>query len=573
MLNIGKSNISAISILILLFFAPLLSSGKTLYVSENNNPELTKSDDDSILVFKSIEAATSMLKSGDTLILSDGIYRESIILPNQIWDESKATRIIAEHVDKVVIKGSDIVKGWKRLNDTTYYIDNWKYNSQQVFVDGEALQQIGGVIFGGYPSDSSHKFHSYFPKSSIWPARIKHSRGQLPTKSFYYNLGNQVLMINPGISNAISSHTVEVSTRPHLVYGKNSHGVQIVNIKFQHSNTSDNSRAGAITLRGTNILLNNISITWTDSVGLNLSGANNKVINSKMNFCGQLGMKVRGKNVLIKGNETSRNNTRGFNKWWEAGGAKFVGENGLQDSLVSDHLAAFNHGDGIWIDWGNRNVEIKHSTAAYNEGFGIHYEASQNGFIHHNIAFSNNQRGIYAPHSSGNFISNNLVAFNKLAGIIIIDEQRRDPKNVLDLEPRNNSVFANVIAWNGPNRPTLIIPDPKLGTKSDHNLYISDSGDAKFATDWPSRLSVKSTDNFDAWRRKTEFDRHSTIVAATPDPIITAAISRRSLVIDWSTLINITKKYRIKFPDEELKNIYRTGEHDPVLFPGPFEAL
>lgn len=545
--------------------AACTATAKTIYVDAT-----ARSDGNGTLSapYRTLTAAVSALMPGDTLLIGDGVYRESILLPERKWSEQLKTTIAARHPGKVLIKGSDILGAVEPSRDGTYSVGNWPHNSQQVFVDGKPLQQIEGTVFDGYPEDPRHEFHAYFPKSSIWPGRVESSGGSLPDNSFYYDAKKRILHFRTTADKHETQPIFEASVRPHLLFGHHSHGIHVRGIRFQHANTSDKSRAGAITLRGNGIELEDLEITEVDSVGLNLSGNRNVVRNSVMNYCGQVGLKARGRHVLLEGNTTNHNNTRGFNKWWEAGGAKLVGEYGLQQSRITNHLAAFNKGDGIWFDWGNRDVEIDRSTSAYNDGFGIHYEASQNGLIHHNLVFSNGQRGIYLVHSSDTVAGYNLIAFNGLAGIVIIDEQRRDPKGVLDLVPRNNTLFGNIIAWNRQDRPAVIAPPQDLGTVSDHNLYVSISGKPRFDTGWGKSRLFKSPLGLQDWRDQFGLDLHSNSIVASPEPAISAVIRQKRLEVDWSALAEMASNYVIPYDDARIPETLRTTES--ARHPGPF---
>ncbi|HET7119051.1 MAG TPA: DUF1565 domain-containing protein, partial [Hanamia sp.] len=72
--------------------------------------------------FKTISAAANVAMPGDEIIVHAGIYREQITPPR--GGNSNSERIVYEAApgEKVVIKGSEIVKGWKKLENDTWEV-------------------------------------------------------------------------------------------------------------------------------------------------------------------------------------------------------------------------------------------------------------------------------------------------------------------------------------------------------------------------------------------------------------------------------------------------------------------
>jgi parallel beta-helix repeat protein len=467
--------------------------------------------------FNTIAQALTKLQPGDTLIIAAGTYRESIDLRQTSWHgkpASIATRIEAAPNTHPIIKGSDLVNGWQRSTDNVYVKRQWPVNSQQVYVNGKALQQIGGVIFGDFPLNAKHRFANlHQSQGGIWPGRKGKDLADLIDESFYYDSEAKVLYVKT-TTDLTQGSVVEVSTRPYLVFGTDINAVEIRGLTFDHANTTAVSQSGAITLIGNHLVLDNIVVEHADGSGIDVTGDDNTITRSRANYCGSVGMKVRGNNARVIDNETSFNNTRGFNKWWEAGGAKFVGAGGLQNSEVSGHRAYANNGDGIWFDWHNNNNRVHDNIAAYNAGMGIHYEASEKAFVYDNYLIGNTQRGIYLPNSSQSVVAHNLVAANGMEGIVIVDERHAARDGIEDLVPRGNRVVGNVIAWNG--KASIVLPldanDPSAnnrsdGNRSDGNAFL-DVNVPTLSQGWPSRERPLAQ-GLPAWRTQSGQDGSS----------------------------------------------------------------
>ncbi|MGN6196002.1 MAG: right-handed parallel beta-helix repeat-containing protein [Ginsengibacter sp.] len=82
---------------------------------DHNNGSLSKP-------LKTISAAANLAMPGDTVLVHAGTYREQITPPR--GGNSNSERIVYEAAarEKVVIKGSEIIKGWKKLDNDTWAV-------------------------------------------------------------------------------------------------------------------------------------------------------------------------------------------------------------------------------------------------------------------------------------------------------------------------------------------------------------------------------------------------------------------------------------------------------------------
>jgi alpha-N-arabinofuranosidase len=72
--------------------------------------------------FRSISTAASVAGPGDTITVHEGVYRERINPPRGGSSDEQRIVYQAAEGDEVVIKGSEIVKGWKKLQNDTWQV-------------------------------------------------------------------------------------------------------------------------------------------------------------------------------------------------------------------------------------------------------------------------------------------------------------------------------------------------------------------------------------------------------------------------------------------------------------------
>ena len=533
------------------------------YVDPSNPSAQDSGDGEAKRPYRTLAFAMKRLQPGDSLNIAPGTYRESLIFPEIDWPGAPTSIQPAIKGGEVLIKGSDVVTGWERVQGGLFVKRSWTVNSQQVFVDGTPLKQIGGTVMGGYPEKTDHpmkKLHA--GQGGIWPGRAAGGVQDMTDNSFHYDAAAQSLYVKVASGDSLDGRSVEASVRPYLALGKRLRGVNLTNLRFQHANTTAVSYSGAISLTGNRMVLEGVEVSNVDGAGIDITGDENVIRNSRANQCGQLGMKVRGRGNKLIDNETSFNNTRGFNKWWEAGGAKFVGNGGLRDSEIRGHRAIGNNGDGIWFDWMNSNNRIHENVSAYNSGFGIHYEASQKGYIYNNLVYANKLRGIYLPHSSDSVIAHNLVARNGMEGIAVVDEGRNPEK--AELRPRANQMVGNIVAWNG--RTAVVLPAGGLDNVSDYNLYLISSEPPSFSLGWASRESPVRK-GLEAWRSASGQDAHSWSQAFEIPREVLAALDKRDADVNWSEILKVASRFSVLPTDRP------AGKPAPVpqvqLTPGP----
>jgi hypothetical protein len=460
--------------------------------------------------YPSISSAMAVLQPGDVLIIAPGVYREGINFPQGNWSTSSSITVIKGGTGgSVVINAADLVTGWTPAGDGVFY-HTLLTETAQVTVNGVQLAQIGGTVFSGYPLVATNAYATILTTNGgIWPGRINGDASSLTVGSFYYDSTARRLYVRTSYAD-LNSQQVEVSSRSHSLLAQNVNGLHVQNLNFLYGNTSPTGRDGLITITGNHNWLINVSVQKADSVGIELDGNNNRIASSTANYCGQLGMKARGKEMNMVNNVTNYNNTRGFNKNWEAGGVKFTGNGGLSNSTITGHTAIGNKGSGIWFDWGNTNNLIESNISEYNTGFGIQYEASSGAQIIQNRTIGNSQRGIYLPSASLSMVRNNLVAGNGMEGIAVIDEDRG-----VNMRPVGNTIVKNLIAWNG---YALTVPGD-VPIVVDQNTYVGEGIQLRLGNGWSQQF-----DSFVKWQQQIKLDTHSIQVLLPIDPLFSSSV-------------------------------------------------
>jgi parallel beta-helix repeat protein len=114
------------------------------------------------------------------------------------------------------------------------------------------------------------------------------------------------------------------------------------------------------------------------------------------------------------------NNTKGFDRGWEAGGDKLVL---CRNAVLERSRFLRNRGNGIWFDIGNEHCVVRQCLIADNEDSGVFYEISLGLQAHDNVIVGNGfaatagawgaQAGISVSSSPECTIERNLILGNR----------------------------------------------------------------------------------------------------------------------------------------------------------------
>ena len=135
----------------------------------------------------------------------------------------------------------------------------------------------------------------------------------------------------------------------------------------------------------------------------------------------QLGFGANGAhNLLFSQSLVENNNTKGFDRGWEAGGDKLVL---TRNAVIEQCQFLRNRGNGIWFDIGNEDCAVRQCLIAGNEDSGIFDEISYGLRAEDNVIVRNGfaatagawgaQAGIALSSSPNSVIERNLILANK----------------------------------------------------------------------------------------------------------------------------------------------------------------
>jgi len=392
--------------------------GRTWHVSQEELPGLPAEAQ-----FRTIAEAAAQVAAGDMVVIHGGTYREYVLVEASGTAE-RPIRFVAADGERVVVTGADRITDWERV-DTENHICRtpWPY---RFILWNEA---------NTHPDDERHLVIGRSEQVIVYDYLLHQilSREQMSRGTFYVDLdAKQLYAWGYGDEPFDEDLRVEASTRE-IIWDSKGDYVHVRGIRFRYA--ANRAQQGAVRLLGDHTVVEDCIFERTNGNGLTLGGEDMVIRRCTIQDNGQLGFgAARAHNLLVTGCTVRNNNTKGFDRGWEAGANKIVFSRG---AVFENSTFVENRGHGIWFDIGNEDCEVRNCLIADNEDGGIFYEIAYGLHVHENVIVGNGfadsdgswgaSCGVSLSSSPGCVIERNLIVGNK-EGFNFREQGRTTPR-------------------------------------------------------------------------------------------------------------------------------------------------
>lgn len=548
------------------------AAAETYWVDQKNPAAADNNPGSADKPFKTVSAAITKIRPGDTVTVRAGIYREMIRIKQSGTAENRIT-IQAAPNETVVISGADIVAGWQKFDDEKKRPiwrktgwSSWQAYGANTPDSANSRKQGPQLIVNNRLYRHVAHLDEMVPGSFCYDAKDGGTiyMWMIPPQ------GNQSAVVDPAAqwwdnpvdltSDDPNRQQVEASTRPGnilvdnqsyitirgFIVRYNSAHAQLPGIMInEERNKNFNSRHNVV---------EDCIVEYCHGAGLKASGDNITVRGCYVRFNGGIGGGGHLINSLWEKCVFEGNNTTGHSHGWEAGGVKFYRCDNL---TVRDSMFINNDGPGLWFDRDNTGNILERNYCSFNSGSGIMMEVSPDfdskapdaraqisdwnldrlgvskdhpvapNIVRNNICVGNRWDGIQGSGillqlASNTIVVNNTIYGNDMYGIFV----RYHPYYNSGHRCVDNVIENNLIVNNGGSQIS-VTPDPVdnpgyvVRNVSDYNLFWS-------ALSWDNRRTLgtamkwdevnfsrwgKTQDNFtysvEEWFKIRGFDEHS----------------------------------------------------------------
>lgn len=396
--------------------------------------------------WKTLAAAARKVRPGDIVRIRGGVYRESVSIRVDGTQEAPI-RFEAAPGEWVVVTGADLLTGWQRtaLGRAVYSIA-WPHrfidwNDHMTHPDDEYHRVIGRceqVVVNGYL------------------LRQVLSAEQLAPGTFVADPGRRKLLLWDSSGGDPNQAVVEGAVRQEICRVEGDY-IQLRGLRFRYA--ANMAQNGAVRWTGAHGLMEDCVVEGMNASGATFGGEDLLVRRCVFRENGQEGFDAcRAHRLRFTGCLVENNNTKNFERDWEAGGNKLAL---CRDVVLEQSRFLRNRGNGIWFDIGNMNGTVRQCLIAENEGAGIFYEISFGLQAHDNVVVGNGfadrtsawggQAGISLSSSPDCVIERNLLVGNR-EGVAFREQKRTtatiESEREIPVWNHDETIRNNLIAFN-----------------------------------------------------------------------------------------------------------------------------
>lgn len=373
-----------------------------LFVSPNGDDDAAGTQSAPL---RTLAAAVREVKSGGTIVMRGGIYRE------EVGGVNKKVTIQPYPRETVEIKGSDVITNWTADGDD-WRATGWASRLCQTCYDERAIDPAHPLA--GKPDQV---FRDGEPLVQVG------SRSEVRPGTFFIDPSTKALYVGDNPSGAV----IEASVRWRaMLLNPAAAGSVIRGLTFSEfaPHWNEDQLAALVVNAPDAVIENNV---FTRSAGRSLGVFNTgvTVLNNQVVDNGGTGAIFnRAHDVVVQGNTFSRNNTANFSiancgAVCTIAGLKMAH---TRNALVTGNVFADNNGTGFWCDLGCTEGVITGNTVTGNANNGIYWEVSSGAVISDND-ISGNVRGIKVSGSDRVTITENRFGPNRTQ-IGVYDDSR-----------------------------------------------------------------------------------------------------------------------------------------------------
>ncbi len=438
--------------------------------------------------FATIAKALSVARSGGTIVLRSGTYRESLQM-------KRAATLQAYPHEQPWIVGSDIVTGFAPSGST--WTRSWSSALCHNCYPSGAIDPV-------YPAAGlpDQVFIDGTPLTQVTAARLV-SAGR-----FYYDGAHHALVLG---SNPIG-HSVEVTARDMaLSLSSSAAGAAVKGIGFARTGSTYTSVAdGMVVNSAPGATFDHDTFAWSASRGLSDFAPNAVITNNLFLYSGSNGFHgFHADGLVFQGNRVAFSNEEHFS----ITPSPVAGEAGAKlahtwNSVFANNLFDDNGANGLWFDVTSTNAVIANNSMVRNAGHGIAYEVSGNATIVGNLVVNNGRDGIKLSGASHAEVWNNTVVGNGWSQFAVYEDPRHDSNPIdnaagITYDTSNVHAVNNVfVAGTNATKPvfeSFDISSPKhlttaqMVTFDDHNVWSRPTAVApSVLVNWQSSLKAMS---------------------------------------------------------------------------------